>query len=274
MEIKCPKCRFRYDTKAPLGKSEIACVCPRCGTPFTYILPKDEALQAKHTEDVSAMLHDEETLRDGREPVATAVTAHKGNEIHDEIAGYNADMRSGYLNESAKERQHVAPPPLLHVPSGHNRGCLKGFLLVLVSIVFAIILAFNTCKSSGGIDEIQTEHVVQSSSVGSSERDESMRIEEDTAGSSDGYEEVHPEPIPDWIQGRWIYDTSYGRIVLTIKGKYISETLDGRTSNGTFYYQQGKLHCDFKDSTETIYLVDEAAKQIDAGDGMYMTKQK
>lgn len=35
MEVKCPKCRYRYDTPVASGENEVACVCPRCGVPFT-----------------------------------------------------------------------------------------------------------------------------------------------------------------------------------------------------------------------------------------------
>ena len=36
MEIKCPKCRFRYEEQETPGITEMACVCPRCGTPFIH----------------------------------------------------------------------------------------------------------------------------------------------------------------------------------------------------------------------------------------------
>lgn len=36
MEVKCPKCRLRFDVAVPHGFTEVQCNCPRCGTPFTY----------------------------------------------------------------------------------------------------------------------------------------------------------------------------------------------------------------------------------------------
>lgn len=36
MEIKCPKCRFRFEEDIPDFTNEHSCVCPRCGTPFAY----------------------------------------------------------------------------------------------------------------------------------------------------------------------------------------------------------------------------------------------
>ena len=50
MEIKCPKCRFRYDTPVSSGMTEVACVCPRCGTPFTYAVSDDSCTEQKAAE--------------------------------------------------------------------------------------------------------------------------------------------------------------------------------------------------------------------------------
>ena len=41
MEVKCPKCRFKYDTAVAPGITELACVCPRCGTPFSYVVTEE-----------------------------------------------------------------------------------------------------------------------------------------------------------------------------------------------------------------------------------------
>ena len=34
IEVKCPKCRFRFDTEVHRGATEITTACPRCGFPL------------------------------------------------------------------------------------------------------------------------------------------------------------------------------------------------------------------------------------------------
>ena len=41
MIVKCPKCRFKYETPVAPGVKELSCVCSRCGFPFTYAVPED-----------------------------------------------------------------------------------------------------------------------------------------------------------------------------------------------------------------------------------------
>ena len=42
MQVKCPKCRLRYETNIPFGMTEVSCVCPRCGTPFTHLVDSQQ----------------------------------------------------------------------------------------------------------------------------------------------------------------------------------------------------------------------------------------
>lgn len=48
MEVKCPRCRFRFDMPLTPGVNQLQCFCPRCGMPFSYDLtdaPDAEELQ-------------------------------------------------------------------------------------------------------------------------------------------------------------------------------------------------------------------------------------
>jgi RNA polymerase subunit RPABC4/transcription elongation factor Spt4 len=42
VQIKCPSCFFKYEGNMDETKESMSCVCPRCGTPFTYRKPKEE----------------------------------------------------------------------------------------------------------------------------------------------------------------------------------------------------------------------------------------
>ena len=47
IEVKCPKCRFRFDTEVHRGATEVTTACPRCGFPFSHILD-EEVIQEVH----------------------------------------------------------------------------------------------------------------------------------------------------------------------------------------------------------------------------------
>lgn len=42
MNIKCPKCRFKFEVTAPPEGGAIECICPRCGNKFTHDFPVPE----------------------------------------------------------------------------------------------------------------------------------------------------------------------------------------------------------------------------------------
>ena len=55
---------------------------------------------------------------------------------------------------------------------------------------------------------------------------------------------------------------------------YGASSIDGEKSSGTFYYENRKLVCDFGDPNNImIYRLDVERQQIDAGNGMLMTKE-
>lgn len=46
MEIKCPKCKKRYDVDDAYGGQQILTVCPRCGNQFNYTVPEQNVVTA------------------------------------------------------------------------------------------------------------------------------------------------------------------------------------------------------------------------------------
>ena len=42
MEIRCPKCKYKFEEEIAPGILEKACVCPRCGTPFIYNVENED----------------------------------------------------------------------------------------------------------------------------------------------------------------------------------------------------------------------------------------
>ena len=60
MEIKCPKCRFRFEEDIPDFINEHSCVCPRCGTPFAYT--RTESMSATEEEFLTMITGEGRTM--------------------------------------------------------------------------------------------------------------------------------------------------------------------------------------------------------------------
>lgn len=270
VNVKCPKCRYRYDTQVAPGIKEVACVCPRCGTPFTFVVPEDEpgpdAIESVQDQQWTAS----EPPVDRPEPPFAAPIPSSGG-VQEDITAYNAQQR-GQRPPVIPGRPTPPPPPfkMSGQPAKPRSGCvgsrlLKGCFIVAVAVMLLLIVIVKGCSSdesfNGSTLDDNTEVVesAQIPQVSAAERAKAER--EEQAGKA-----------PSWIQGNWIYHTDYGVISVKIHGRHIAETAGGDTSYGTFTFENGHLNCDFGDGSIIVYKLDDERQQIDCGDGMLMQK--
>lgn len=277
MQVKCPKCRFRYDITAPSGMSEIACVCPRCGQPFTYFMEdaadqqtesstsNQDAVVEESTSDVPAAQTDTPTDTSAVGATRTTIKRPAGssenlswqrmNTSRDNAVRKNHPPTTGNFNEQNQKR------------GGFFRSCFFLFFVILL----VLVLTVRSCWKSARTDRLD------SSSLADDNTEYRLDSEHDVPSSHaevDPFEEIHPGKAPSWIQGTWTYGTDYGVIKLTINDKKITESIGDETVSGTFYYENRRLVCDFGDPNNiTIYRLDTERQQIDAGNGMLMEKE-
>lgn len=277
MQVKCPKCRFRYDITAPNGMSEIACVCPRCGQPFTYLMEDATNEQTEpSTSDQDAA--DEVAASD-------AGVAHTGTSTGTRAVGEvgtsteRPARRLENLDWQRPDAHSAGVAGAYHRPmtgtgneqiqkrGGFFRSCFFLFFVILL----VLVLTVRSCWKSARTNRLDR------SSLADDNTEYRLDQEHDTPSSHaevDPFEEVHPGKAPSWIQGTWTYGTDYGVIKLTINDKKITESIGDETVSGTFYYENRQLVCDFGDPNNiTIYRLDTERQQIDAGNGMLMEKQ-
>lgn len=284
MNVKCPKCRFRFDVPASPGMTELQCNCPRCGTPFTYNVEDSDDVEGLS----SAQKLVDETAQEDRQP-----SHETGSEPSDfeEIAA--ADFSYGMPREPETEQSGFGsvPPPIPpygfaapHTPnfprqdpalrpsqnthpSDKDRkktGCLKRFAIISACIVVGIVFLLRHCDSSKSYD---------ANSVGLVNGDGIYTDSEQVTAPTPSYDEhKEQESAPEWIQGNWHVNTDYGGISLKIYGENIAETSGGETSYGRFKYQNDRLYCDFGDSQTFVYRLVRETQQIDAGNGLLMKK--
>lgn len=286
MNVKCPKCRLWFEVPASPGMIELQCNCPRCGTPFTYAVGEAQSNRQKESETQV-----EPTAQQTLNQNDTAVGQTSDTDRRQGFDGqrrYEANGRDGEKNTATG----AVPPPFPHnrtsnrIPSypqmtsvpphfaqksapvseRRNRGCcLKWFLFIFLFIALSLALIINQCGSSNSYT---------SDSLGMDDK-YSNGIEIEPAKSAPPvYKEETPRGSngPSWIQGNWHVDTEYGGISLKIHGNNIAETSGGETSYGTFEYRNHRLYCDFGDNNTFVYTLVEETRQIDAGNGILMSK--
>lgn len=282
MEVRCPKCRLKFEVTATAGMKELLCVCPRCGNPFTYKVPADREQegvlvdQAPSTADVrpvdtgsSAQVQEPTPPPAWESPTPVKPSSTQAGPIP---PPYHPRSIQHVSREEGKERMGQIPPSSFGVKGSRavsqrkNRGCcLKGCLIAALVVLALMVFAFKGCDNDTvyhGNGNVDSEGQDTTHQLGT----EIDRL------SEDDFVKVHDEKTPDWIQGTWVVETDYGDITVKIRGKHISETSADKTIHGTYYYENQQLNCDYGDGSFFIYKVDVDGKRIDAGDGMYMHK--
>ena len=175
MDIKCTKCRYKFDVTPNEGQMEMTVVCPRCGATQTLTLPPDIPVSAEATAQPEGAL----SKRSGERTLNTQPPVTPSGSIPEEHMKYVPHAEEAPATESnvqavpAKEekpaieetpRQEKKAPKAVPVPPAKkNTSCGKMFALgCLVVAVLAIltiaILAFAgksffNSISSGDEDE-------------------------------------------------------------------------------------------------------------------------
>lgn len=291
MWVKCPKCRFRFDQPGGDNGEEIQCVCPRCGTPFTFTdkVSEDLSKEAEKLKD-EADHHNEDSLLHQSQP-AYGHQSDKGEATVSEEAGdhqtsssaSNASSSSSAAasydtaalsNETTRDTFRQSPSfQSLQTPYDrsdsssmkvniHQRHSKWRYILGLLAVIVLAFLLTHEC--SGNDDSTMNLGIAEVS-------DANVPTEEDVA--TPAFDASAPEEkAPAWIQGTWKVNTKYGGIMVSIHDNRITETSAGETSHGTFRYQHHRLYCDFGNGETFVYRLDMKAHQIDAGQGLLMKK--
>ncbi len=277
MQVKCPKCRFRYDITAPSGMTEIACVCPRCGLPFTYLMENaaDERPERSPSGKDAA----------GGGATGDALAARAGTSTGTHAAGEmgsSTESPAGSPENLSWQRADARPdrpdgayrPTVSGTFNKQNRKRRRPFrscLFLFFVILLVLALAVRSCRKLAHTGRLDGPALTDYPPYYHHAKTHDAP---DSQADADPFEETHPGKAPSWIQGTWTYETEYGVIKLTVNGKKITESIGGKTVSGTFRYENRRLVCDFGDPDNiTFYRLDTDRQQIDAGDGMLMEKE-
>lgn len=265
MQIKCPKCRFKFDTPVAPGITEILCVCPRCGTPFTYVISLDER---ENIDAKPAEAKEEECAAVSLSEKDKTTSPHSSQNTNSSFTPFkeNLDWQKG-------SKPKTKPVTKDNVYKKRKRKRIKSYreFILLVFFLCFILIAKKSCRSYSSKNNMTgapTEKIQLTDS------DDSKSSSAASSSDVDPFEEIHPGKAPSWIQGTWVFHADYGDIKLTINGDSICELIDNDMVKGTFYYKNHQLVCDFGSPDNImIYRLDVNRQQIDAGNGMMMKKE-
>lgn len=262
MEVKCPKCRYKFNMTAVAGMNELSCVCPRCGTPFTYTIPGNASLKNSWQETTPPMPPSEAENSDS----SSNVSPRADESVREEHAHVDRHFVS-HDDLSAEEAPSFGQKSR-HIHGGTDTQkrprrftCLKSCLLIVLACFVLSMLLARTCTHSYTAADLRerdadTENVSPDSIADRSDTDD--------------FSNVHSEPAPGWIQGSWAVQTDEGAITLAIRGNTIAETFADKTRSGTFYYSQGAIYFNGGHGNVTVYRLDLKHHEIDAGGGNMM----
>ncbi|MBQ8047681.1 MAG: hypothetical protein IJ196_07135 [Prevotella sp.] len=243
-EVKCPKCRLRFTENTEAGMNQLACVCPRCGTPFTFDIPPSDSLSGQSAGKSPA-----------DSPSGFGSTDSPASRQHaPSPASSSSDDRS-----AGSSQGYVAGYPRRQQRRGCSRSCMNVLLFLFLFGAGAFLIADNLNPELGS-------EVIN-------------RLQDSEPFVSDLYRNDSPAPQkvprkqPDWIQGHWHNFSEQGICDVEIQGNNILRVIDGDSLTGTFVYKRGYLRCSFSNGETARYKLDFPHKEIDNGERVNMKKR-
>lgn len=268
MQVKCPKCRLKYNTTCTGGIKQLACVCPRCGTPFLYAINTQQDSH-KHTDtknNTNNNLHTTEGKQKN--------TLHTQNHTPDNQnnTAYLDWQRTTCTSNNNNTSQYLQPKPSnIHQRRIRHKPFYQSGIFVFFVLLIIVVYLIRSCWQKQQTTKINGADISQSTTTAFEKVNTTNHAHTQEV---DPFTEIHPGKAPNWVQGTWTFVADYGTITIQISGDKITESIADKTATGTFYYENRRLICDFGDPDNiTIYRLDTQRQQIDAGNGMLMQKE-
>lgn len=260
VKVKCPKCRLTYETDAIAGENEIACVCPRCGTPFTFSIGPAETPRG----EIDSSNQNQKGM-DNTIPTHPVNHPVAGREYHvGPVDVQNKTHVESHVSDSSLTPPPIPPRkgPVLNdqriPPHRRNGGCIKGCIIFIIIFALAFFLVGKSIHNGENNHPVELFDTNDSSEVLSP-----SAVDLNNEGS---------EEIPSWLEGIWYGEADYGMIVLGIHQNQITIKVGQKMKSGTFRYEDDILYIDF-DGKNHEYHTNESNHSIYTGDGIRLIKE-
>lgn len=208
MEIKCPKCRYKFNEEVADGITEISCVCPRCGMPF-HFKREDIQPQAPAHEPSIPIQQDEQIGQDDSKKTPTTM-GQDVVKVHSTHA-YTAD---NYL-----ERRHH------HSHKHTDKKSLRRKIIIFAALLLIAFVVINKCENG------HTNY----SEYSDDSKNFSPYTNDDNANDETSEAE---KDVKSWLEGSWVLNDDEVRghtMTFTIRGNYMQITpKDGSQVGGEY----------------------------------------
>ena len=223
--------------------SEVACVCPRCGTPFTFAVTDGDDRPVQQPENGETQPETQEDERVKVPPIPQETNRRQ-----------ESQATSGGKQPSQTPPPFTSANPMPRSPYSadykrKNNGCLRNCLLVFIVSFVVLVFFVRNCYE---------DH-----SYGSDVIDKNEFYDDSTDNK---LAELGQEIPPHWLEGTWRVEADYGVVNVAIRGNQIREVLpDGEINRGTFFYKNGNLYCDFGEEKLVLLKLNLKKKIINYG---------
>ena len=228
--------------------SEVACVCPRCGTPFTFAVTDGDDRPVQQPENGETQPETQENERVKVPPIPQEANRRQ-----------ESQATSGGKQPSQTPPPFTSANPMPRSPYSadykrKNNGCLRNCLLVFIVSFVVVVFFVRNCNEehSFGSEILQNKNEFYDDSA-----DENRSETTEFSG----------ETPPHWLEGTWRAEMSFGVVNISIRGNQIRELLpDGEINRGTFFYRDDKIYCDFGEESLIMLKLNQKKHIIYYGD--------
>ena len=233
MEIKCPKCRFKFEEDIAFGITEKACVCPRCGTPFIFKTTDEETEGNRQIGD--GVIYDnanDDSVADGPD-MSQGTSAMNKQTVTSHHTANALPLNGNTTNSYDDLQKQLSTKSRLQKKAAQKHIDWKAVRRSIV-IVAAIIFVLTSVVT----------HCVQKNYDDIDEKDDDVTFVETNADNTTSMED-ESKIISDenkWIEGSWSTKSDKVEFTFSIRGNQISIT-DGldQAVNGPFNIEGNTL---------------------------------
>lgn len=274
MQVKCPKCRLRFDIQDVAGLREVQCNCPRCGTPFTYaITEENEAKTVKNANEEVRSTEVKTPVSTDKQDDHLQISSNSSSEQQPEEedkAESNSDFEDKLYD---LQEPTVIRDRYLH----HSNRHAYIFVVGLIAVVVLVGLIAKGIDSFVGHFTDNDEALSASLAVDSNlMTKDSTNVKKEKGEKKREHgkngKKQKPEDMPQWLQGRWRTENAKGFIEMNIKGSSIIVTDGKHTNAGTAHCKGNILICKYFDGRTFTYNLDYRKHHIIVGSHMKMSK--
>lgn len=267
IEVKCKKCRYRFMVDVNPGETEISCVCPRCGLPFTHLVGAADKIVGATPPPVPATGTSSQTpvrqrpaggIVPPREPSPRMAEGHAvatPPPPPPPIAPTDADRRQSDYGVSSSS---IRPP---RRGGSARRGCAWGclFLMLVVALLIFLVRRGGWRDSQSQLPQVETVDTAE---------EEKLSAEAHEAGKSKERSEGKGDEPPTWLEDFWYGKAKYGEIKILFRKGNINFQAGAKRRRGTYTIHGDLIRCQFNTGKATDYRLDRKNHRVITGDNI------